>query len=131
MNSKTLIGAVLGGLTLFAAGFVFYVLIFADYFAVNIGRATPEFAYIVAGEVVLGYLLVRILNAVGASDVMGGAKAGAMAGFLIALGIGLIDYGANEITDLTHYLADAAVWGVRWGLAGAVIGWWSGRDADS
>ncbi|MFT5143410.1 MAG: hypothetical protein ACI80V_002514 [Rhodothermales bacterium] len=131
MNSKTLIGAVLGGLTLFAAGFVFYVLLLGDYFAADMGRATPELVFIVAGEIVMGYLLTRILSAVGAADIAGGAKAGAMVGFLIALGTGLIEYGASGIMDLTHYLADAAVWAVRYGLAGAVVAWWTGRDAGS
>ncbi len=131
MNTKTLIAAVAGGLTLFLTGFIFYVLLLGDFFAVDVARDPPGFLYIVPGEIVLGYLLAWVLSCCGASSVVDGAKYGALVGFLIALGYGLIMYGATTITDLTHYLVEAVVWAVRFACAGAVIGWWYGRGATA
>ena len=129
MNTKTLIAGVAGGLTLFLTGGLVYVLLLADYFTVGASRETANLLYIVPGELVFGYLLAWVLSCCGASSVVDGAKNGALVGFLIALGYGLIMYGAFDITDLTHYLVEAVIWAIRYACAGAVIGWWYGRGA--
>ncbi len=132
MNTKTLIAGVAGGLILFLTGGLVYVLLLADYFTVEgVTRETANLLYIVPGELVFGYLLAWVLSCCGASSVVDGAKYGALVGFLIALGYGLVMYGATTITDLTHYLVEAVVWAVRFACAGAVIGWWYGRGATA
>ena len=131
MNTKTLIAAVAGGLTLVVTGGLVYVLLLADFFTVDVTRESANLLYIVPGELVFGCLLAWVLSCCGASSVVDGAKYGALVGFLIALGYGLIMYGAMDITDLTHYLVEAVVWAVRFACAGAVIGWWYGRGATA
>ncbi len=131
MNTKTLIAAAAGGLTLFLTGGLIYVLLLADFFTVEVSRDPANLLYIVPGELVFGCLLAWVLSCCGASSVVDGAKYGALVGFLIALGYGLIMYGATTITDLTHYLVEAVVWAVRFACAGAVIGWWYGRGATA
>ena len=131
MNTKTLIAAAAGGLTLFLTGGLFYVLLLADFFMVEVSRDPINLLFIVPGELVFGYLLAWVLSCYGASSVVDGAKYGALVGFLIALGYGLVMYGATDITDLTHYLVEAVVWAVRFACAGAVIGWWYGRGATA
>jgi hypothetical protein len=132
MNTKMLIAAACGGLVLFLTGGLVYALLLADYFAVEgVTRETANLLYIVPGELVFGCLLAWVLSCCGASSVVDGAKYGALVGFLIALGYGLIMYGATTITDLTHYLVEAVVWAVRFACAGAVIGWWYGRGATA
>jgi len=129
MNTKTLIAAAAGGLTLFVTGGLVYVLLLADFFTVEVTRESANLLYIVPGELVFGCLLAWVLSCCGASTVLDGAKYGALIGCLIALGYGLLLYGATTIADLTYHLADAVVWAVRFACAGAVIGWWYGRGA--
>ncbi len=130
MNTKTLIAAVAGWLTLFLTGGLVYELLLGDFFTVEVSRDPANLLYIVPGELVFGYLLAWVLSCCGTSTVVDGAKNGALIGFLIALGYGLIMYGATTVGDLTQYLADAVVWAVRYACAGAVIGWWYGRGAE-
>ena len=129
MNTKMLIAGVAGGLVLFVTGGLVYVLLLADFFTVEVTRESANLLYIVPGELVFGCLLAWVLSCCGASTVLDGAKYGALIGCLIALGYGLLLYGATTIADLTYHLADAVVWAVRFACAGAVIGWWYGRGA--
>ncbi len=132
MNTKMIVAGVAGGLVLFLTGGLVYVLLLADYFTVEgVTRESANLLYIVPGELVFGCLLAWVLRCCGASTVVDGAKNGALIGFLIALGYGLLLYGSTTITDLTHYLVEAVVWAVRFACAGAVIGWWYGRGATA
>ena len=131
MNTKMIVAAVAGGLTLFLLGGLIYVLLLADFFTVDVSRDPANLLYIVPGELVFGCLLAWVLSCYGTSTVVDGAKNGALIGFLIALGYGLIMYGTTTIADLTLYLVDSVVWAVRFACAGAVIGWWYGRGATA
>ena len=131
MNTKTLVAAVAGGLTLFLTGFIFYELLLADFFATSVAKDPLSFPFIVLGEVVFGFLLAWVFGRSGTSTLADGAKDGAMIGFLIALAYGSILYGATTIADLSYYVADAVVWAVRFGAAGAVVGWYFGRSEST
>lgn len=129
MNTNTLIAAVIGGLTLFVTGFIIYVLLLADFFAVDVAQDPPNLLPIVLGEICFGFLLAWIFGRTGTSSVGDGARDGAIIGFMIALAYGLILFGATTIADLSYYLSDAVAWAVRYAAAGAAIGWWYGRSA--
>ncbi len=130
MNSKTLIAALLGGLTLFVFGYVVYGLLLADFFATSVDRAEPLILYIGLGELVFGYLIVRVLSQTDTSTAAEGAKAGAILGLLIFLGLDLIFYGVSTISELSTSLVDVLIGTVQFGVAGAVVGWYLGRDAS-
>ena len=130
MNSKTLIAALLGGLTLFVFGYVVYGLLLADFFATSVDRAEPLILYIGLGELVFGYLIVRVLSQTDTSTAADGAKAGAILGLLIFLGLDLIFYGVSTISELSTSLVDVLIGTVQFGVAGAVVGWYLGRDAS-
>ncbi len=123
MNTKTLVAALAGGLTLFVTGGLFYVLLLKDFFTVDVSTDTINLLFIVPGELVFGCLLGWILSRFGTSTVVDGAKNGALIGFLVALAYGLLLYGSTTMADLTYYLADAVVWAIRYACAGAVVGW--------
>lgn len=127
MNTKAIptavAAAVAGGLTLFLMGFIFYVLLLADFFDSSVAKDPLDFPFIVLGEVVWGGLLVWIFSRAGISTLADGAKAGAVFGFLAALAFGFIMYGATTVADFTYYLADSVVWAIRYAVAGAVVGW--------
>ncbi|GMQ82492.1 MAG: hypothetical protein BMS9Abin05_1946 [Rhodothermia bacterium] len=130
MNSKTLIAAVLGGITLFVLGWLIYGLLLADYFANSASRANPLFLYIGLGELVFGYLIAWVFTQSGTETVADGAKIGATLGFVLALGFGLLMYGTHDLVELSTNLVDALVAAVRYGVAGAVVGWYLGRGAS-
>ncbi|MCZ6757784.1 MAG: hypothetical protein O7C39_05825 [Bacteroidetes bacterium] len=130
MNSKTLIAALLGGLTLFVLGYIVYGLLLADFFASSVDRAEPLILYIGLGELVFGYLIVWVFSQTDTSTAADGAKAGAILGLLLFLGLNLIMYGVFEMYELSTNLVDVLVGTVRFGVAGAVVGWYLGRDAS-
>ena len=130
MNSKTLIAALLGGLTLFVLGYIVYGLLLADFFASSVDRAEPLILYIGLGELVFGYLIVWVFSQTDTSTAADGAKAGAILGLLLFLGLNLIMYGVFEMAELSTNLVDVLVGTVRFGAAGAVVGWYLGRDAS-
>ena len=117
MNSKTLIAALLGGLTLFVMGYIVYGLLLADFYSTSVDRAEPLILYIVLGELVVGYLIAWVFSQTGTSTVADGAKVGAILGFLLALSIGLITYGVYEMAELSTHLVDSLVGAVRFGVA--------------
>ena len=127
MKTKEIVAGVAGGIILFALGGIIYVLLFADFFASAIDKDPAGFPFIVGGEVVMGILLAWVLSRFGISNVADGAKNGAIFGAIAALGMGLIMYGAYDMYELSQHLADVVVWAVRYGAAGAVIGWLLGR----
>ena len=129
MNTNTLIAAVIGGLTLFVTGFIIYVLLLADFFAIDVAQDPPSLLPIVLGEICFGFLLAWVFGRTGTSSVGDGARDGAIIGFVIALAYGLILFGATTIADLPYYLSEAVAWAVRYAVAGAAIGWWYGRSA--
>ncbi len=124
MNSKTIIGSLLGFAGLFGSGYILYMYVLGGILMVP---EDPDFMYIILGEIVFGYLIATTLSASGAKNPADGAKAAALLGFVIALAAGLIDVGA-EAGDLMNNIIDAVVWGVRWGIGGAIVGWWLGKD---
>ncbi|MDA0874932.1 MAG: hypothetical protein O3C45_07695 [Bacteroidetes bacterium] len=125
MNSKTLIGSALGGLGLFLMGGLVYMVILGD---MNLWGQTaePALPWIIGGEIVFGYLITWVIGVSNASGVQGGAKAAAITGLIIGLAINLIMIGEGH-AEIKNGLIDTVVWPVRWGVAGAVVGWWSGR----
>ena len=77
-----------------------------------------------------GYLIVWVFSQTDTSTAADGAKAGAILGLLLFLGLNLIMYGVFEMHELSTNLVDVLVGTVRFGVAGAVVGWYLGRDAS-
>ena len=127
MDVKTIVGSVLGGLTLFLLGGTIYLGLMPG--VISYRPSEPDnIVIIVVAEIVFGYLLTWVLGLTAAKNVAGGAKTGAILGLLFTLGNGLILLGEHGAAPILEYLIDAVVWGVRWAAAGAVVGWWLGRN---
>ncbi len=133
MNTRPLLAALAGGLTLFVLGYISYAVLFASFFEVNAGSAVGAMRTetgdlmlhaILAGEITFAYLIVLIFSRAGLGDsLLAGTKAGAQIGFLVGLGINLVEYGALNIGTLTSHAVDPLLYAVRWAAAGAVIAW--------
>ena len=127
MDMKRLMtGAVVGGLTLFAMGYLAYEVLLVDFFAANAtgdaGREALIFPAIIAGEILMGALLTRACDWSGSTGWQACAKTGATVGFLAWGAAALITYGVFDLSTLTATIADPLVTMVRAGVAGAVIG---------
>ena len=95
MKLGTLLGALAGGIVMFLLGFVFFAVLFADYFKAN----TVEYAGLVKDPPLIwaiflfnlawAYLIAWAMDYAGRSGWGVGAKAGAIVMFVIALGIDL------------------------------------------
>jgi len=133
MNTKCLIASIAGAVVLFVGGYVLYELLLGGFFAANMGTATgvikesPEFLWIAVGQLAGGGVLATALGWKGATDVAGGAQAGAKLGALIAAAFGFVMLGAMNTSTLTAVVVDIVVTAVLWGAAGAVVGMMLGR----
>ncbi len=133
MNTKCLIASIAGAVVLFLGGYVLYELLLGGFFEANMGSATgvikesPEFLWIAVGQLAGGGVLATALGWKGATDIAGGAQAGAKLGALIAATFGFVALGAMNTSTLTSVVVDVVVTAVLWGAAGAVVGMMLGR----
>ncbi len=131
MSQRSILAAIAGAITLFVLGFVIYAVVLKDFFASN-GAAVveaPVYWAIALGELAFGVLLAYIFSRwASISTFAGGFQGGAVLGALIALGIGLVQFGALGGPNLTAVIADTVVSAVRVGIAGGVVGMVLGRD---
>ncbi|MEO5582578.1 MAG: hypothetical protein ABIR66_07785, partial [Saprospiraceae bacterium] len=58
----------------------------------------------------------------------GGAQAGALIGFLMALSFDFVMLGTSNIMNFTGTLVDILASAIMGALVGGVVGWWLGRS---
>ncbi len=129
MNTKRLVtGTLVGGIILYAVGYLIFDLAFADFYAANAGSATgvardPQLVWAVA----LGSLSYAALVTLGigsradSSNIGAGVKIGAVVGFLLWFTVDFILYGVTNVANLTRAVVDPLLELVRGGIAGGVI----------
>lgn len=135
MNAKQFLLATLaGGLTLFVLGGALYGWLLADFFdshmAAGVMRETPIWGALVASELIVAALVTLIFGRWATiSTPLGGLKAGALIGLLLAAAINLSWYAVSTLIDPTAGAVDVVVSVIRMALAGAVIGLVLGKTA--
>src|SRR5258706_13078344 len=133
MNSKMLIGGVLGGITFFLLGYLFYGLLLADTMAACTSFQRPmaeiNFVVLFVGSLFVGWVIAYIFSRwASISTFIGGATAGATIGILLAIGFDSIGYATSTMyTGITCLIYSLIVEVIMWAVAGGVIGWWMGR----
>jgi hypothetical protein len=121
MNVKNfLLAGLAGGITDFLLGWVFYGMLFHEYF----GGAEPNLTFIFAGCMTFGFLISYVYNKwANISTLMTGAKGGAVLGLIIglmenffrtAMSGGTVDYQMIAVDVVICLLIGAGV--------GAVVG---------
>jgi hypothetical protein len=121
------IGTVVGGLVLFILGYLVYGVLFASFFATNVGTATGvarepfNFVALLIGQLAFSAVLTLIFGWGSVSNAIQGAKMGALAGLLIFLGIDLTLYATTNVQNLAASLVDPLLAAVLFGATGAAI----------
>jgi uncharacterized membrane protein len=135
VNKNFAIATLAGTVAFFILGYVLYGLLLMGFFQSNAGSAmgvskeTPDFLWLILGNLVTAAFLGVLLGWKGANDVASGAKAGALVGFLLSLGYGLTMFATSNISNLTATLVDPFVSAILFGVTGAVMGMMLGKGA--
>jgi uncharacterized membrane protein len=134
-NNKIIFGGLIGGAVYFLLGFVFYGMLFMDFFAKNTGSATGvmkepmDWWALILGNILWGCLLAVIFGKwAGIRTMQTGAMAGALLGFLAWGAMDFTMLGTTNIGNLTSTIVDIALGTVVSAIVGAVIGWFYGLE---
>lgn len=133
MNAKVLVGGIIGGLAFFLLGYLFYGLLMVDTLAKCTSCQRPmeeiNFVLLGLGNLFIGWTIAYIYSRMaGVASFSGGMTAGALIGFLLALGFNLIDYATSTtVGSMTCMIYLVVIHVVMWGIVGGLIGWWIGR----
>ena len=121
-------GTIVGGVVLFAAGWLIFSKLFAAFYAANGGSATgvyrtDQIVWAVAvGNLAYAALVTLVIHWRGSSVTIGkGAATGAIVGFLIWCTVDFIFYGSSNIANLTRTIVDPLLEIVHGGIGGAAI----------
>ena len=127
-TKRFLAGTVVGGIVLYAFGYLIFTVGAASFYAANAGGATgvvrpAEIMWAVAlGAFGYAALICYAMGARTASGLSGGAKVGAIVGFLAWFTVDFILYGVSDVANLTRTIVDPLLELVHGGIGGAVIG---------
>ncbi len=129
MDTKRLIiGTIVGGIALYVLGYVIWEMVFADFFAANVGSATgvardePLLWAIALGVVANGALLTLAIGTrAGSATIVDGLKIGAIVGFLMWFSVDFIRYGFSNVENLTATIVDPLLEVIHAGIAGGII----------
>lgn len=138
MNTKRLAsGALVGGIALWATGYLIFEVALASFYAANAGSATGGFRdsnlqwALALGYLSLGALLTLSINWARASSIAQGFRIGATFGFLLWFGVDFVLYGISNLSNLTLTIIDPLVETVHYGIVGVVIVAVIARNAPS
>ncbi len=124
---KLLTGTIVGGIVLYAAGWLIWDVLFADFYAANAGSAenlwrdAPIMWAGIAGMLPMAALVTMALGKCENASIHAGIKVGAIIGGLAWLSVNLLFYSLSNMNELTLVLVDPILEAVRTGLAGAAI----------
>jgi hypothetical protein len=138
MNVRTIIAALAGGVTMFLLGFVFFGLLFAEYFRANmvqypgLDKDPPVFWAIFVFNLAWAAIIAFVLDYAGRGGWAEGAKVGAIIMALIAIAahfdfFAFLNIHKTVAPILVHVLVVTFIGG----LTGAVIGLVKGNSAGS
>ena len=121
------LGTIVGGVVFSVLGYVVYGVLFASFFAANLGSATGvprepfDFVSLVLGQMAWAAILTLILGWASVSSLAQGAKVGALIGLLFFLGFDLTLYASTNMQNLTASLVDPLLGAVLFAVAAAAI----------
>ena len=135
MNTKVLIGGVLGGIAFFLLGWLVWGILLHDTMAQysNAACTKPEaemnMAYMVIANLLWGIVFAYILNNwKGEMSPKTGAVVGVIISILLGIAMDLYSLALTTMmTSTTPILYNIAANALVGGIVGAIVGWWIGR----
>ena len=129
MNTKRIVmGTLVGGIVLYATGYLIFDLAFGNFYPANVGSATGVYRdTALMWADVLGCMSYAALITLGlgnrpdSSHIGAGAKIGAIVGFLLWFTVDFISYGNRNVWNLTLTVVDPLLELIRGGVGGGVI----------
>jgi hypothetical protein len=128
MDMKRLItGTLVGGIAMYAAGWLIWDMLFLDFYmangggAENLWRETPVLWAVAVGTLSLAALVTLALDKCEGASIAKGFTCGGVVGLLAWLGFDMIMFGYSNMQTLTIALLDPALEFVRTGIGGAAI----------
>src|SRR5881296_327348 len=114
MDAKRfVVGTLVGGIVLYAVGYVIFTRAFANFYAANAGSATGVdrgrelfWAVALANVAYAALVTFAIGNRVSSLSIGGGATIGAIVGFLLWCTADFVVYGTTNIANLTRTVVD-------------------------
>jgi hypothetical protein len=127
-SKTTLFATLLGFLSLFILGYLFYDVLAGSYFESHLKNMPMnpdmDFMYITLGTLIEAYVLSVLYGkwAAGQYHKNNGFQFGAWIGVFVGFGIGLLFYGTSALMDLESTLVDS-LWNIAfYGITGSLIG---------
>lgn len=135
MNTKFLLGGLIGFVLFFLLGWLVYGILLADMMAgyMNTGCTRPmeemNMGLMVLGNVCFGFLYAYVLSTNSRfASFSGGATGGAIVGLLMSLSYDSMMYAQSTVMNSYNgVIFDVVTWTVLSAIVGGVIGWWLGR----
>jgi uncharacterized membrane protein len=127
MDPKRFVGGTLvGTITMYLVGYLIFDLSAASFYAANrssdLARDPAILWATILGTASLAALMtLAVAHATKPLTVPGGAKVGAVVGFLVWFGVDFIRFGGTDYWTLTLTIVDPLLEIVRGGIAGAAI----------
>ena|SRR5690242_1438095 len=131
MNTKKFfLGGIAGGVAFFLLGYLFYGMLFSDFFSKNAGSATgvsrqmDQFVWwaLILGNLLFGFILSYVAGKAKIRTLGSGLIAGAILGILFAASFDFTSYGTSNLMTIKGVWADIVILGVMAAIAGAVVG---------
>lgn len=134
MNSRLLIGGIVGGVAFFLLGFLIYGILLADFMAVHYNdcmqRTEDQFAWwaMIASNFVFGLFLALLMEWNKSDNLTDGLKTGLIIGFLTALAWDLSFWSMSTMFySREGAVVDVLVSTAYVGAVGAIIGFVRGK----
>ena len=131
MNSKIVIATFLGAVVSFILGYLIWGVALTSFMTQNAGSARgvmktemggENLLFIFLGNIAFAYLFTHIFYSWAKINTFeGGVRAGALIGLLMALGIELVSYGADNIINLNGTIVNIIARTILGALTGGVI----------
>ena len=126
---RLVIGTLVGGIVIYALGYLIFIVAFGNFYAANVGSATgvtrdPEIVWAVfVGSCAYATLITLMIGITGAAVTTGEAmKRGGAVGFLLWVTADFIFYGSTNVQNLTRTAVDPVLELVRGAISGGIIG---------
>jgi len=125
---KLLMGGIAGAVAFFLLGWLIYGILLMDFMtahsgaAGNVGRAEPDFLYLIIGNLASGLLLAYIFIKGNVNSMGAGIVAGAIIACLMTVGFDCVMYATSTVISKTAMAADVAAATVMGAITGGIVG---------